>query len=183
MSAVGPSFTLVTTTRSGIGYWLASLRSMMRFDIGRAREWALLMMVIQVMMSTGMALMYGFFYPQMTETTALYITTGTPTLALIPLGFVMVPASVGRQKLEGTFDFIWSLPVPRSAEAVATFLLFTLLSLPGAVLALVVSCWRYGVHLSISPQIVPATLLSALMAVSVGFGMAPDLRKVRSAWC
>ena len=176
MSAAGPSFTLVTTTRSGIGYWLASLRSMMRFDIGRAREWALLMMVIQVMMSTGMALMYGFFYPQMTETTALYITTGTPTLALIPLGFVMVPASVGRQKLEGTFDFIWSLPVPRSAEAAATFLLFTVLSLPGAVLALVVSCWRYGVHLSVSPQIVPATVLSALMAVSVGFGMALAIR-------
>ena len=131
-----------------------------------------LMMVVQVMMNTGMALMYGFFYPRMTPSTAMYITTGTPTLALIPLGFVMIPASVGRQQLEGTFDFIWSLPVPRSAEAAATFLLFTLLSLPGAVLALVVSSWRYGITLSLSPQIVPATLLCALMAVSVGFGIA-----------
>ena len=53
------STALVTTTRSGIGYWLASLRAMMRFDMGRARQWAVLMMVIQVMMSTGMAFMYA----------------------------------------------------------------------------------------------------------------------------
>ncbi len=176
MSIAGSSLALPATPRSGIRYWLASLNAMMRFDLARARQWAALMMVVQMMLGAGMALMYGFFYPRMTYSTALYITTGTPTLALIPLGFVMVPASVGRQKLEGTFDFIWSLPVPRSAEAVATFLLFTLLSLPGAVLALVVASWRYGIRLSPSPQIVPATLLCALMAVSVGFGMALAIR-------
>jgi ABC-2 type transport system permease protein len=95
--------------------------------------------VIQVMMGAGMVVMHGFFYPRITHSTALYITTGTPTLALIPLGFVMVPMNVAQEKLEGTFDFIWSLPVPRSVQAVATFLLFTLLSLPGAVLALAVA--------------------------------------------
>ena len=158
--------------RSGAGYWMASLRSMLRFETTRARQWAAMMVVIQVMMGVGMALIYGFFYPRMTHETALYITTGTPTLALIPLGFVMVPGSVGQQKLEGTFDFTWSLPVPRSAQAAATFLLFTLLSLPGAVLSLVVASWHYGVTLTVSAQIVPATVLCALMAVSVGFGMA-----------
>ncbi len=176
MSITGSSLALPAITRSGIRYWLASLNAMLRFEIARARQWAVLMMVVQVMMGAGMALMYGFFYPRMTYSTALYITTGTPTLALIPLGFVMVPNSVGGQKLEGTFDFIWSLPVPRSAEAAATFLLFTLLSLPGAVLTLVVASWRYGIRLSISPQIVPATLLCALMAVSVGFGVALAIR-------
>jgi hypothetical protein len=62
--------------------------------------------------------------------------------------------------------------VPRSAQAVSTFLLFTLLSLPGAVLALVVSAWHYGVRLSISPLLLPGMLLCAVMAVWVGFGMA-----------
>lgn len=163
---------LAVTTRSGLGYWLASLRSMTRFEMGRARQWAALMVVIQILMGAGMALMYGFFYPRITHQTALYITTGTPALALIPIGFVLVPASVGQEKLAGTFDFTWSLPVPRSAQAVATFLLFTVLSLPGAVLALAVASWRYGVRLDISPLIVPGTLLCALMAISVGFGMA-----------
>lgn len=163
---------LARTTRSGPGYWLSSLGSMFRFDLARARQWAAMMVVIQVFMGVGMALVYGFFYPRVSHQTALLITTATPTLALIPLGFVLVPASIGQQKLEGTFDFTWSLPVPRSAQAASTFLLFTLLSLPGAALALVASAWHYRVTLSISPQLLPAVLLCAVMAVSVGFGMA-----------
>jgi ABC-2 type transport system permease protein len=171
MSTAGP-LPLSTVTRSGPGYWLASLRSMTRFEMGRARQWAALMVLVQILMGAGMALMYGFFYPRISPETALYITTGTPVLALIPIGFVLVPASVGQEKTAGTFDFTWSLPVPRSAQAVATFLLFTVLSLPGAVLALAVASWRYGVRLDVSPLIVPGVLLSALMAISVGFGMA-----------
>jgi ABC-2 type transport system permease protein len=167
-----PPPSLPLAARSGVGYWLHSLRAMLRFDLGQARQWALMMVVIQVMMGAGMALMYGFFYPKVTPGTALLISTGTPTLALIPLGFVMVPGSVGERRLDGTFDFIWSMPVPRAVQAVSTFLLYTLLSLPGAVLALAVASWRYGISLTISAQIVPGIALCALMAVSVGFGMA-----------
>ena len=145
MSTASP-LPLTTVTRSGPGYWLASLRSMTRFEMGRARQWAALMVVIQILMGAGMALMYGFFYLRITYSTGLYITTGTPALALMPIGFALVPASVGQEKLAGTFDFTWSLPAPRSAQAVATFLLFTVLSLPGAVLALAVASWRYGIR-------------------------------------
>lgn len=42
---------------------------------------------------------------------------------------MLIPGITGQQKLEGTFDFIWSVPVPRSAQAASTFLLYTLLSL------------------------------------------------------
>jgi ABC-2 type transport system permease protein len=130
---------------------------MLRFDLGRARSWAPMMVLIQVLMGAGMAVMYGFFYPRVTPAIALYISTGTPTLALVPLGFVLIPGLVGQDKLEGTYDFVWSLPVPRSAQAVSTFVLYTLLCLPGT-------------------QLVPAVLLSALVAVSVGFGMALMIR-------
>jgi ABC-2 type transport system permease protein len=145
---------------------------MLRFDVAGARQWAPTMAVIQLMMGAGMAIMYGFFYPDVSEATALYIATGTPTLALIPLGLIMIPASVNQQRLEGTFDFIWSLPAPRTAQAASTFLLYTLVSLPGMVLALVVATLLYGVQLNVSLLIVPAVLLCALMAISVGFGMA-----------
>ncbi|MGD0220405.1 MAG: ABC transporter permease [Acidimicrobiales bacterium] len=158
--------------RSGAGYWIASLRAMLRFDYGRMREWAAMLVLIQTMMGAGMALLYGFFYPHITPFRALYITTGAPTLALIPLGFVMLPGSVGQQKIEGTFDYIWALPAPRSAQATSTFLLYALLALPGTVLALLVAAWRYGVHLSPSPLLLPAVLLCALMAIAVGYGMA-----------
>ncbi len=96
--------------RSGVRYWLASLRAMLRFDLGRRREWAPMMVVVQTMMGAGMAILYGFFYPHITPTQALFIATGAPTLALIPLGFVMLPTGVAMQKTEGSFDYIWSLP-------------------------------------------------------------------------
>jgi ABC-2 type transport system permease protein len=163
---------LPSTIRSGAGHWLRSLHRMLRFDLRRARQWAPMMAVAQVFMGAGMAVMYGFFYPEVDEVTALYIATGTPALALIPLGLLMLAESVNQQRLEGTFDFIWSLPAPRTAQATSTFLLYTLLSLPGMVLSLVVVTLLYGVQLSVSLLIVPAVLLCALMAVSVGFGMA-----------
>ena len=172
LPAAAPAGQLPSTTRSGAGHWLRSLHRMLRFDLRRARQWALMMAVAQVFMGAGMAVMYGFFYPEVDEVTALYIVTGTPTLALIPLGLLMLPESVNQQRLEGTFDFTWSLPVPRTAQATSTFLLYTLLSLPGMVLSLVVVTLLYGIQLSVSPLIVPAVLLCALMAVSVGFGMA-----------
>jgi ABC-2 type transport system permease protein len=162
--------------RSGAGYWLQGYGQMLRFDFGRARVWGPMMAVIQLMMGVGMAIMYGFFYPHVSETTALFIATGTPTLALIPLGFVMVPGGVTQQRLEGTFEFIWSLPVPRTAQAASTFTLYSLLSLPGMVLALLAAVLRYGIHLHVSLAIVPAAVASALVSVTVGFGMALAIR-------
>jgi ABC-2 type transport system permease protein len=162
----------VAAGRSGLRYWLSSFWSMLRFEAAQARQWAAMMVFVQVMLGAGMAVVYGFFYPRVTPAAAVYIATGTPTLALIPLGFSLVPNAVCQQKVAGTFEWIWSLPVPRSAQGASVFLLYTLLALPGMVLALVVSAARYRVRLSVSPEIVPATAVCALMAVSVGYGMA-----------
>jgi ABC-2 type transport system permease protein len=161
-----------TELRSGVSYWLASMATMLRFDFGRMREWAAMMVLIQMCMGAGMVIMYGFFYPQVTASRALFIATGAPTLALIPLGFVMLPGGIVQQKLEGTFEYIWSMPAPRSAQAASTFLLYTLLALPGTALALLVAVWRYDVPLSISPLLIPSALACALVSITVGYGMA-----------
>lgn len=158
-------------TAPATGWWRAFALSL-RWEWGDARQWAGMMIVIQFMMGAGMAMMYGFFYPEITPTTALYIATGIPTLALIPLGFIMIPGGVGEQRMNGTFDFMWSLPTPRSAQIVAMFALYSLMSLPGTVLALLVATWRYSVTLEVSWLVVPAVGLAALMAVSVGAAMA-----------
>ncbi len=158
--------------RRGPAAWVHGFVDMMRFEWATIRPWAALVFIVQIMMGVGMAIMYGFFYPTVDETTALLITTGVPTLALIPMGFVLVPNSVVNQRMAGTFDFIWSLPVPRSAQVSASFVVNAALALPGTVLALLVGMWRYGVDLSLSPILVPAVLLSTVMCVSVGYGMA-----------
>ena len=158
--------------RSGFPYWLGSFRAMLRYDWGRLRPWAAMIVVIQTAMGAGMVLMYGFFYPSISPERALYIATGAPTLALIPLGFVVVPTGVMQDKLQGTFDYVWSLPTRRSAQMLSTFTLYTLMALPGTVLALLIASWRYGVHFSLSPVLLPAVLLCALMSVTVGYALA-----------
>lgn len=165
--------TLAGTVRRGpAAAWLHAFGSMARFEWATTRPYAPLVLVVQVMMGVGMAIMYGFFYPHIDPTTALLITTGVPTLALVPMGFVLVPAAVATQRVQGTFDVIWSFPVPRSAALAATFSVNALLALPGTVLALLVGVWRYGVDLHLSPVLVPAVLLSVTMCVVVGYGMA-----------
>ena len=157
--------------RRGARNWLRSFALMLRMEWVGARQWAPMMVIVQFMMGAGMAVMYGFFYPEVTPTIALYITTGIPVLALIPMGFVLVPGGIGQQRMAGSFDFMWSLPTPRSAQVSAMFSLYTLLALPGTVLALLVASWRYGVELQVSPLIVPAALLCAVMSVTVGAAM------------
>jgi ABC-2 type transport system permease protein len=158
--------------RSGLGYWFGSVGAMLRFEFGRVRAWAGMMVIVQTFMGAGMALMYGFFYPHIGPTQALYIATGAPVLALIPLGFVMLPSTITVERLEGTFDYVWSLPAPRSAQAVAAFALYSLIALPGTVLALVVAAWRYDAHLSLSPILAPSLVVCAMVAITVGYGMA-----------
>jgi ABC-2 type transport system permease protein len=88
----------------------------------------------------------------------------------------MVPGGVSQQRTEGTFDFIWSLPAPRSAQVLSTFLLYMLLSLPGTILALLVAMARYHIHLEVSAAILPAIAVSSLVSVTIGFGMALAIR-------
>ena len=81
----------------------------------RIRAWAGMMVLVETFMGAGMALMYRLFYPHIGPTRALYIATGA-RISLIPLGFVMLPSTITVERLEGTFDYVWSLPAPRSAR-------------------------------------------------------------------
>jgi ABC-2 type transport system permease protein len=171
-TALGVAMADGVVLRRGPAAWLRGAADMMRFEWANIRPYAALVFVVQIMMGVGMAIMYGFFYPTIDATTALLITTGVPTLALVPMGFVLVPGNVASQRMVGTFDFIWSLPVPRSAQVAASFAVNAGLALPGTVLALLVGVWRYGVDLHLSPVLVPAVLLSTFMCVAVGYGMA-----------
>lgn len=168
-----------SSARSGPGYWAASYGSMLRFDWARMRMWLMTFLAVQFLIGAGMSVMYGFFLPVIPYAVALYITTGVPTLALIPVGFVAVPQTISQQRLEGSYEFLWSLPVPKLVVAASTFTLLTLLALPGVAVALLVSIWRYGVTLDVQPSIVPALALTSLMAVSVGYAMGHAISNAR----
>lgn len=159
--------------------WLHAYAMMLRFEAAGLRSSVALFVLAQVLTGAGAALLYGFYLPQVPPDVALFLTTGAPALALVPLGFVVVTGRVAEQKAAGTSDFVWSLPVPRSAAAASTFTLSTALALPGVATTLLLTAWRYGVTLRVSWLIVPAVLLASLAVVSVGFALGNAVKDPR----
>jgi ABC-2 type transport system permease protein len=157
--------------RRGPGYWLAGYRAMLRFDFASSRSWLATFVIVQVLMGAGMAIIYGFYLGNMPPAAATFVATGAPTLALVPLGMALLPSLIAIRKVEGTYDFMWSLPVPRTATAASSFTIFTLLALPGVAVSLGVAAWRYDLELQVSLWVIPAVLLVSLMSASVGFGV------------
>jgi ABC-2 type transport system permease protein len=168
-----------TLVRSGPGFWLKGYVSMLRFDMKNLRSYLTVGLVVQVLMGAGMAVMYGYFFGDLNVAQQTFLVTGIPALALVPVGFVMVPASIGDLKLHDTYDYVWSLPVPRLASAMATLTIFTSLALPGTVVALVVATMLYNIELHVSLAIIPAILLTSAMATSVGYALGHGVPEPR----
>ena len=165
--------------RRGLGYWLASYQHLLRFEITNLRLYLAIALVVQTLMGAGMAYMYGFYLGDLSPLGQTWLVTGIPALALFPIGFVVVPNVITQHKLQDTYDFVRSLPVPRMIPALSTFTVFTLLSLPGTALALLIADLRYDADLTPSWSLVPAVFLASLMATSVGYAVGhaiPDPR-------
>ncbi len=161
------------SVRRGPGHWFSSYLAMLRFDVASQRTWLPMFVLTQVLFGAGMAIIYGFYIgPSMSPAAALFIVSGAPALAVITAALIGVTTMATERKAAGTWDFIWSLPAPRSAAVASTFTVYTAMTIPGIVATLALAAWRYGLHLSLSPAVVPAFVLASLMATSMGFGMA-----------
>ena len=165
--------------RRGLRHWLRGYRTMLLFETLNLRVWLAFALVIQVLMSGGMVYMYGFYFGDVPPQAQAFLVSGIPALALVPIGFVVVPNIIMQYKFRETYDYVWSLPVPRLASAAATFTIATVLAIPGTAVAFAIARIGYEVPLDPSWMVVPAVLLVSLMATSVGytFGHAiPDPR-------
>jgi ABC-2 type transport system permease protein len=136
---------------------------------------------VQVMIAAGFVIGISFMYPDISPTTARFLTTGGPTLILLMTGLVLAPQIVAMARTEGTFDYLWSLPVPRMVYLAADATVWILVSLPGVILALVLGVVYHGFSLEVSPLVVPALLLVALTGVFVGYAIAHGAPKPQMA--
>ena len=162
-----------SSVRRGSGHWLSSYAAILRFDIASQRTWLPMFLMMQILFGTGTAIIYGFYLgPGMSRSVALFIVSGAPALAAITAALIGVTTMVTERKLAGSWDFIWSLPAPRSAVVASTLTVYTLMTVPGVVACLALATWRYGLQLSLSPMVVPAFVLAALITTSLAFGMA-----------
>ena len=152
--------------------WLHSYQLLLQWQILRLKPVLPFILVIQPLIGVGTVIGLGYMMPQIDTESAVFLTTGGPTLALITFGLVLVPQVVVDARTQGTFDYMWSLPIPRMAFMAADMTIWMLITLPGVILALLVGSLKYDFALQVTPSVVPAFLLVSLTATSVGYAMA-----------
>ncbi len=131
-----------------------------------------LAMVVQALFAFGIVVGYPLLFPSIDKGTILFLATGAPAITLLSMGLVAVPQVVAQAKVEGTLEFMRTLPVPRLVYLLADLTVWLAIVLPGLVFAVVVGAIRFGLVLQVSPLVVPAMLLVTLTATSIGYAIA-----------
>lgn len=158
--------------RRGVAHWWASYRAMVRWQVTDMRLLLPMTVMVQALAGVGLVLGFGLLVPDMPETMALYLSTGAVVVTLILVGVVMGPQLIAQQKSAGSYDFMWSLPVPRSSAAAAWVTLNTLIAVPGMLGALVAASLRYGVSFDVTWMILPAVTLTLVTGTLFGYALA-----------
>jgi ABC-2 type transport system permease protein len=157
--------------RRSLEHW----RLLLRWQYLRYRSFLPMMVVIQLLLAVGVIYGLSLLVPNIDRTTALYLSTGAPTLSLLILGLNVVPQEVAQSRLTGKHEYFRALPVPRLAPLASEVAFWLLVQLPGTALALVVAAIRFDVTFHIAWTVVPAIALVALSGASVGYAMAVTL--------
>ena len=159
--------------RTGASYWFAGFRSMIAWHLSSLRMWLVLLALVQVLSGVGFVLGFGLFFQDIPLEVALFVSTGVPVVNLVMTGMILGPQLVADQKVTHSFDFISSLPVPHSASAAAWYVVCLIGGLPAVVVSLTVAVLRYqGLPLAVTPDVVPAVLLTAFAGTMIGLALS-----------
>jgi ABC-2 type transport system permease protein len=145
---------------------------LLRWQVLRTRQMVFMLAAIQVVLGMGMIYGYSFLVPHVTPEVAVFFATGAPTLSMIIIGLTVVPQETAQARVNGRFDYVAALPVPRLAPMIADVTYWLLVQLPGWVATLVLAVVHFHLHLHVDALVIPAVLLVSLTAAAVGYGVA-----------
>ena len=109
----------VPAVRRGPGHWWRSYLLMTRWEVGGLRLLLPMIVFVQVITGAGFVLGIGLFFDQIPPMAALFVSTGVVVITLATVGLVLGPQLIAADKAQQVYDFVWSLPVPRSTAAAA----------------------------------------------------------------
>jgi len=155
-----------------------SYRLLLRWHALRMRGDIVMLIVIQIALAVGVVYGLGLLLPHIDRQSALYLSTGAPTIGLIVLGLAVVPQEVAQARLSGRQQYIAGLPVPVLAPLAADVSWWLAIQLPGTALSLLAASLRFHVHLHVGWTVIPAIVLVALTGATVGHALASALRPV-----
>src|SRR5690625_3288373 len=131
---------------------------------------------VQAMLAAGIVVGFGFLIPAISTDSALFLSSGVPTILLLTVGLVIVPQGVARGRASGALDYQRALPVARPLLLLVDLVVWTLIALPGVAIGLLVAWLRYDLTFSFDwPVLLLASLLVTTMATAVGYAIAVTL--------
>lgn len=166
------AITTLPVKRRGVAHWVRSYLAMLRWDLTNTRLMLPILVFAQVISGAGIVFGFGLLIPSVSPQTAAYLTTGGAVVTLIMVGVAVGPQLVAQQKMEGSYDFMWSLPVPRSAAATSWLTLNAVIAIPGMLAALIAGMIRFNVTFDISLMVIPAVLITIGSGTLLGYALA-----------
>lgn len=158
-----------------VGAW-AGFCALMRWSSASIGAMLPLIVVIQAALAAGIIIGFGFLIPEITSGSALFLSSGAPTILLLTIGLVIVPQGVSRARASGALDYQRALPVARPLLLLVDLVVWSLIALPGVAIGLVVAWLRYDLSYSFDwALLVLASLLVTTMATAVGYAIAVAL--------
>lgn len=154
---------------------LRSYGLLIRWQGLRLKGFLPLAIVVQALFAFAIVVGYPLLFPEIDQTTVLFLATGAPAITLITMGLVALPQVVSQAKTEGSLEYMRSLPIPRMVYLAADLSVWLAVVLPGVIFAVVVGTMAFGLSLDVSPTIVPSVLLVAVTAAALGYAMATVL--------
>lgn len=151
-------------------------RVLLRWQAAQIGGMLPLIVVIQALLAAGIVVGFGLLIPDIDPATALFLSTGAPTVLLMTVGLVIVPQGVARARLDGSFAHIRTLPVARPLVLLADLTVWLLVCLPSVAVAVGMAELRFDLAFSFDwPVLVAAVLLVTLTATAVGYAIAVTL--------
>jgi ABC-2 type transport system permease protein len=152
--------------------WPRAYWRMLAWDLADFRLHVPVLSAVLILQGAGFALGVGLLFGTMPAAAAVFLVTGAPVMNLITAGLIFEPQLVAQQRTQGSYEFLQSLPVPRSAAAMAWYTVALSTALPAVAITLVAGVARYHLNLTVTPMVVPAMLLTCLAGVLLGLAIA-----------
>lgn len=174
-AAVGVSAPRLPAVSAGLRHWLRGYRRMLAWSMADLRLQVPVLAAVLLLQGAGFVVGIGLFFRHIPLAAATFVSTGVPVVNLITAGLIFEPQVVANQRASGSYDFLQSMPVPRSTTAVAWWTVTLLISLPAVIISLATAALSYHVPFDIGLGIVPAVLLISLTAMLLGYALAHSI--------
>lgn len=149
-----------------------------RWQLLRMKPVLPLYLIVQTLLAVGIVIGFSYLIPNIDDTTALYLTTGAPTIILLSIGLVFLPQGVAETRADGTFTYMLSLPLPRLYFVFVEAIIWLLISFPGIFIALFVASLRFDLQITYSYKSIFPFILIGLTAIGIGYTIALWLRPI-----